>query len=94
MIDFNTARTLVGGNPDVRNLYPVGDFIVADYGWEDDQRFLVVAGTNRDVTGKGDGPITYDGPVIYVSKQSGELTMLYGLQVIGDPASGMSLVSN
>ena len=89
---FNDARIIVGGNPSVRSLYPDDDFMVAEYGWQDGQRFLVVAGTRRDVSGEGQGPVTFDGPIIFVDKQSGAIELLYGLQVIGDPTAGMTPV--
>lgn len=95
MISFDDARTLVFASPEVRESYPEDDFQVADYGWEDDSKFLIVAGTSRDVTGVGSlDDLTIDPPTIYVNKLSGNITVQFGLKSYGNPTAGMSPIGS
>lgn len=88
---FDQARDLVGGNSEVREIYPFDNFVVADYGWEDDEKFLVVAGTRMDVTGEGNfDDMTMDPPSVFVYKKDGEVVLKFGLRPLNDPTANMS----
>ena len=90
MITFQQARDLVAGDPEVRDLYPVDDFEVGQYGWGDNARFLIVAGTHKDVTGEGDfRNLTMDPPTIFINKQTGSVDIQVGLRPFTDPTAGM-----
>lgn len=90
---FQDARDLVAGNPDVRDIYPADDFEVAEYGWQDESKFLIVAGTQMDVTGEGDpDTLTLDAPTFYVDKTTGDVSVIYGLKSYKDPTAGMNPV--
>jgi hypothetical protein len=80
MITFEQAREAVTHSDDVRALYPRDDFQVADYGWQDQDDFMVVAGTGADVDGTDDDfdSVTMDAPVLLVSKNNGNVRMLTG----------------
>lgn len=91
---FQDARDLVAGDPDVRDYYPDEDFQVAEYGWQDSDKFLVVAGTRKDVTGLGDGAMTLDPPCIFVDKSNGSVDLQFGLQALTDPTYGMKPVGS
>lgn len=94
MITFDQAREIVAQAKVVRDQYPPDDFVVAEWGWENRQLFVVVAGTKYDVTGEGDpGTLTMDAPARVVDKKTGELRELFGL--IGrDPAPNLREVGN
>jgi hypothetical protein len=85
---FSDACALVASEPEVREIYPADDFEVASYGWEDATRFLVVAGTHKDVTGEGDyRSLTLDAPSFYVDKSTGDVNVVYGME--GSASDGM-----
>ena len=70
MITFDDARAVAAASPSVQQMF--GNVIVADYGWQNDDVFLVVAEN-------ADGLPVFDAPSLLVDKQSGELTEIYGL---------------
>jgi len=91
-VDFEAARELVAGAAEVRSVFPAGDFMVGEYGWESDTEFRIVAGTRRDVTGEGDvGSLTFDTPTILVDKTSGAVRLVYWHRLIdANPMAGMT----
>ncbi len=90
MIDFEAARKIVADSFQVRECYPADDFMVGDYGWEDVNRFRVVAGTRRDVTGVGGfESLTLDPPIVFVEKASGAVQLWYGSR-LERPLAGMT----
>jgi hypothetical protein len=93
-ITFDEARDIVAASKVVREQYPDDDFVVAEYGWENRELFVVIAGTRYDVTGEGDlDTLTMDAPARTVSKATGELREIFGL--IGrDPAPGLREIGN
>ena len=94
MITFDEARDIVAASKVVRDQYPAGDFIVAKWGWENADLFVVVAGTRYDVTGEGNpDTLTMDAPARVVDKKTGELREILGL--IGrDPAPNLREVGD
>jgi hypothetical protein len=92
VIDFAAARKLVADAGEVRSVFPAGDFMVGEYGWESDTEFRIVAGTRKDVTGEGDsGSLTFDAPTILVDKTSGAVRLVYWHRLIdANPAAGMT----
>lgn len=95
VITFSDARMLVEGFPEIRDVYPSDDFHVAEYGWEDDSRFLIVAGTYADVFGGTDiDSLTMDPPTVFVDKTTGDISVIYGLKSYRDPTSGMTLIGS
>lgn len=93
MITFDAARDIVASSTAVRSMYPSDDFEVADYGWENDQLYVIVAGTHADVHGIEDPAtdfdrLTLDAPARLVDKTTGHLQEVFGL--LGrDPAPGL-----
>lgn len=94
MIDFEAARELVAGADEVRAVFPAADFMVAEYGFESDTEFRIVAGTRKDVTGEGDpGSLTFGCPTIIVSKTSGSVRLVYWHRLMDEnPAAGMTRI--
>lgn len=93
MTTFEQARDIVR---DARvSAYPPGDFYVAEYGWENDQDFHVIAGNYADVHDVGDpDAVTMDSPVCLVSKRSGRLRLLYGLERFDYPLGEMTPIGD
>lgn len=90
-IDFEAARRIVAESSEVRALYPVDDFQVGDYGWENGAEFRVVAGTRKDVTGVGSfDELTLDPPLVFVSKSSGEIRLAYVSRLERSVLAGMT----
>ena len=90
MIDFDAARQIVADSVKVRSLYPVNDFMVGDYGWENDAEYRVVAGTRKDVTGEGSfDQLTLDAPVVFVAKATGVIRLWFGHR-LESPMAGMT----
>lgn len=90
MISFEAARQIVADSVQVRRLYPVNDFEVGDYGWENDTEYRVVAGTHKDVTGEGSfDQLTLDAPVVFVAKATGAIRLWYGHR-LENPMAGMT----
>ena len=80
-MNFSYARDLVAATSDVHDLYPNG-FTLADYGWENPSSFLIVV----------DEPQLWDAPTIFVDKKTSAVSLIYGLNVSGDPTAGMNPV--
>jgi hypothetical protein len=90
---FADACVMVASEPAVRDIFPDDDFEVAGYGWEDASRFLVVAGTRKDVTGEGDfDSLTMDPPTMFVDKATGAVELVFGLE--GTASDGMNPVGD
>jgi hypothetical protein len=94
MITFDDARAAVADAAGVRSFYPENDFLIADYGWEDNNRFLIVAGTKADLFDGDPDDVTIDPPIVFVDKTTGAVTAQLGLQVLGDPTDGMTAIGN
>ncbi|AQT81972.1 hypothetical protein B1R94_26000 [Mycolicibacterium litorale] len=83
-ITFEAARDIVASSAGVRAMYPRDDFEVADYGWENAEVYVIVAGTHVDVHGIDDPAtdferLTFDAPARLVDKTTGELREIFGL---------------
>lgn len=85
MITFDDARATVGDSPDVREFFGDG-FIVADYGWQNDEEYLLAV--------KPPGGVTpFDAPDLLVSKTTGNLRQVFGM--LGrDPVPGLTPIGN
>ncbi|WNM74099.1 hypothetical protein SEA_NERGAL_8 [Mycobacterium Phage Nergal] len=80
MLTFDDARQVVATSTAVRAMYPPDDFEVAEYGWENRDVYVIVAGTHMDVTGEGEvDSLTMDAPARLVDKSTGELREVHGL---------------
>lgn len=92
MITFDEARSIV--ELAVRDQYPADDFLVAEFGYENDDVFVIIAGTNFDVTGVGDpGTMTINSPARLVDKDSGELTQVF-VTLNTEPAENLREIGN
>lgn len=92
MITFDEAQTIV--EQAIRNQYPPDDFVVADFGYENDEVYVVIAGTVFDVTGVGDpGTMTVNSPARLVNKETGELTQIF-VTLDNEPAENLREIGN
>ncbi len=86
MITFEEARRIGAGSQDVRDDF--GDYVVADYGWENDDVYVLAYHSSVDPD-----ELLFDAPALLVDKRTGELTEVYGL--LGhDPAPNLVPVGN
>lgn len=80
MITFADARKVVAAAPAVREFFGEG-FTVDEYGWQNDDVFLMSIDT-------ADGVAPFDAPALLVDKRTGELREVFGL--LGrEPAPGL-----
>jgi hypothetical protein len=91
MISFEDARILAEGFPELRDLFPLNDFGIADYGWEDKSKYLLVAGTLNEINGQADlMSLSVDPPSVYVDKTTGNISVQFGLKSYAEPTAGMT----
>ena len=78
-IAFDDARAIVAAAKSVRQMW--GDFTVADYGWENDHVFMIIA--------LPDSGMRYSTrPICWSTSETGKLTEIYG--TLGhDPVPGL-----
>ena len=71
MITFERARAVAAASRKVRRFFGEG-YSIRPYGWQNDEVFMVVALA-------ADGVEMFDAPDVLVDKQTGALTLVYGL---------------
>lgn len=77
MLTFADARAAISAAPAMRKFYGDG-FQVAEYGWENDEVYLMALSP-------ADGVAIFDAPALLIDKETGKLTEVYGAAVQGVP---------
>ena len=90
MTTFEQARAIVVANR-ASEYPPEAGFEVADYGWETDEVWVMVAGSHPELHGSTDASdLDYvyneDGPQITVNKVTGEYVETYGVRSLPEGA--------
>lgn len=75
MITFEDARNTVASHPSVREFFGA-QFAVADYGWQNDDAYLMA------IVVPEDSGAVFDAPDLLVDKRTGELRQVFGM--LGD----------
>lgn len=82
MVTFKEARDLVAevNGPAWRDLGNRGDYMVADYGFENADYWLMVEGARQLIEGGNEAFAVMDQPLTLVRKADGSLTTIYYLE--------------